>query len=428
MATITRAICCLSATFFVVLAAPGAAADLVLGPEEIVQAGGGDLVVTGYSVPSFAAWNADELPDLIVGDGGGAAPEGKVRVYLNTGTVSFPQFGTCFYAQAGASDLVVPAAGCLGAFPRVVHWDADARKDLLVGQSDGRVKLFLNVHTDGEPRFDAGAFVQVGPTGSEVPIDVGDRATPVVVDWNNDGKKDLVVGALDGKVRLYLNEGTDAAPRFLQALFAAENGADLVVSTGRASPHVRDLDNDGMKDLLAGNTEGELLFYRNTGSDAAPSFSGHVHVAAAGFPIDLPGTPRSRPFVCEWTDDQFLDVLIGAGDGCVHLFPGVAGSGIGGEEPVPAPAIGLMAAYPNPFSTATRIPFVLSGTQPVRLAVHDVAGRRVAVLAAGVLAGGAQQVTWTGRDEAGRPSPAGVYFVRMETDRGVGSAKLVMRR
>jgi hypothetical protein len=66
---------------------PGVAADVVLnfGPEEIVQAGGQDIVVPGYSVPSFADWNNDLLQDLIVGEGGNGAA-GKVRVYLNRGT------------------------------------------------------------------------------------------------------------------------------------------------------------------------------------------------------------------------------------------------------------------------------------------------------------------------------------------------------
>ena len=37
------------------------------------------------------------------------------------------------------------------------------------------------------------------------------------MDWNNDGKKDLLLGkwqSTAGQVRLYLNVGTDAAPVF----------------------------------------------------------------------------------------------------------------------------------------------------------------------------------------------------------------------
>ena len=112
---------------------------LNLGPEQLVQAGDPceDIVGYGSSVPTYADWNNDGKKDLIVGEGsrdffGG---NGKVRVYLNVGTASAPQFSDYFYAQSNGSDLTVPAtAGCLGAFPRVVYWNAgDMCKDLLVG-------------------------------------------------------------------------------------------------------------------------------------------------------------------------------------------------------------------------------------------------------------------------------------------------------
>ena len=66
-----------------------------LGPEEIVKAKGADIVVPGYSVPSFEDWNNDSLKDLIIGEGGGTVP-GKVRIYLNRGTASDPCFVDSF--------------------------------------------------------------------------------------------------------------------------------------------------------------------------------------------------------------------------------------------------------------------------------------------------------------------------------------------
>ena len=87
---------------------------------------------------------------------------------------------------------------------------------------------------------------------------------------------------------------------------------------------------DGRKDILTGNTDGQLFFYSNVGTDEQPSFSGYRPVESDGVPIDLPGSPRSRPFVCYWTGDgrfgpmdAYPDVLIGAGDGKIYLFRGV---------------------------------------------------------------------------------------------------------
>jgi hypothetical protein len=304
----------------------GFASLLRLGPEELVQADGFDIQVPGYSVPSLADWNNDGLADLIVGEGNYANP-GKVRIYLNVGTESQPQFFDYCYAQCAGADLTVPASGCLGCFPRVVYWDMDARKDLLIGLADGTVAIFGNMGTDDNPTFIPGVRVQVTSPGFD--LDVGNRATPTFLDWNSDGMTDLVVGALDGRIHLYINCGCGGAvpPKFYFTDpigdFALEDGWDLTVPSARSSPAVLDLDGDGRKDLLTGNTEGELLLYRNVGTDANPEFSGYSLVESNGVPINLAGSPRSRPFVCDWTGDGYLDVLIGAGDGKIHLYQSV---------------------------------------------------------------------------------------------------------
>jgi len=307
---------------FLTFPAKPAAGQLDFGPEQILQAGGLDIQVPGYSVPSFAHWNDDTLPDLIVGEGSGTATP-KVRVYLNSGSAQSPQFAGWFYAQAAGGDLTTPGGGCLGLFPRTVYWDADGLKDLIVGQADGKIRLFTNVGSEANPTFDAGVFLQAGPAGSKQDISVGARATATVVDWNSDGKKDLVVGALDGRIHIFVNEGTDSAPDFLAQTFAQGGGFDLVVPSSRSSPHVRDVDGDGKKDLISGNTNGQLVEYLNVGSDADPSFSGSRYVQSNGVDIDLFGLPRSRPYVCFWPGDGLLDVLIGAGDGKVHLYEGI---------------------------------------------------------------------------------------------------------
>jgi len=45
-------------------------------------------------------------------------------------------------------------------------------------------------------------------------LNVVDRSATMVIDWNNDGKKDLLVGDGYGYVWLYLNEGTNVDPSF----------------------------------------------------------------------------------------------------------------------------------------------------------------------------------------------------------------------
>jgi hypothetical protein len=315
-----------------------------LGPEEIITAKGKDIVVPGYSVPSFADWNGDHLKDLVVGEGGGGAL-GKIRVYLNVGTESDPCFADFFYAQSKGKDLVFTPEGCLGCFPRVIDWYQDLKNDkyqsrwvdLLVGFGDGTVKVFQNTRrsllstgVDVAPSFDEGTTIMVGPAYLDT-LDVGARATPVFVDWNNDGEVDIVAGGLDGGLHLYYNCGCGGyvPPRFsvspIDGVFAQANGRDLLVPSGRSSPVVMDVDGDGNKDLITGNSDGQILFYKNIGTDALPIFAGYTMVQSNGKPIDLASNLRSRPSLCYWTGskDGYWDLLVGYGDGKIHLYRGI---------------------------------------------------------------------------------------------------------
>lgn len=60
-----------------VVGVPTAMADLSLGAGELVRAGGADIAVPGYSVPSFTHWDDDGLMDLVVGEGSGPMQAGS---------------------------------------------------------------------------------------------------------------------------------------------------------------------------------------------------------------------------------------------------------------------------------------------------------------------------------------------------------------
>jgi hypothetical protein len=100
------------------------------------------------------------------------------------------------------------------------------------------------------------------------------------------------------------------------------------------------------------------------------------------------------------------------------------------DVPAPDPTreAGIIAMGPNPTPGATRIDYALREPGPVRIAILDVAGRRVATLAEGPEPAGAHSVRWFGRrDDASLAAP-GCYFVRLEAGGRRFTKTLVLSR
>jgi hypothetical protein len=68
------------------------------------------------------------------------------------------------------------------------------------------------------------------------PIDLSDgtgHAAPLVVDWDGDGLKDLLVGQFaGGKLRIYRNVGAKGAPKLAKHEWFQAAGQDATVPTG----------------------------------------------------------------------------------------------------------------------------------------------------------------------------------------------------
>ena len=91
------------------------------------------------------------------------------------------------------------------------------------------------------------------------------------------------------------------------------------------------------------------------------------------------------------------------------------------------PGLALLSA--NPFNEGVRLAFsVPPGSGPYAIRVFDLAGRRVAEIAAGTdTAGERAEALWDGRDGRG-PAAAGIYFVRLEHGGGAKTVRTVRLR
>ena len=88
----------------------------------------------------------------------------------------------------------------------------------------------------------------------------------------------------------------------------------------------------------------------------------------------------------------------------------------------------LSAISPNPFNPCTTIAFDLADSGPVELAIFDLRGRLIDVLASGTLEPGRHRVTWSGQNRAGQAMPSGTYCCRLVAGGRVQSMKLVLAK
>jgi hypothetical protein len=154
-------------------------------------------------------------------------------------------------------------------------------------------------------------------TGSANPLngaDAGSRSVPVFVDIDNDCDRDLFVGNADGEILYYRNTGTASAPVFvLQA--GSGNPLDGQDVGSNAKPAFADLDDDGDLDCFVGALDGTIRTYRNTGTVSAPTFQEEFGLPTAG----LDGNPFDGEDVGANASPVFLDF---DGDGDLDCFVG----------------------------------------------------------------------------------------------------------
>lgn len=88
----------------------------------------------------------------------------------------------------------------------------------------------------------------------------------------------------------------------------------------------------------------------------------------------------------------------------------------------------LAPAAPNPFNPTTTLSFTLPVAQDVKLVVFGLDGRVVRTLVSGAQAAGRHEVTWDGRDDAGRAASSGSYLCRLQSGAQVDARKITLMK
>lgn len=237
-------------------------------------------------------------------------PDGEyspfVRAIDRHGVESVVEPGLSFQTTAltGAESAVSGIDIGNNSAPALVDIDNDGDLDMVVGTRFGSLRLFENTGDAFSPVFTeqtAGANPFDG-------IDAGDYAQIAFVDIDNDGDQDAFVGT-----GLYLeNTGTAEAPVFVE-----RTGADNPLD-GQPAGRIAFVDIDADGDMDAVTTRGyngsnRVTLVENTGSADAPNF---VETAFATLGTD----PRATPFLFDVNEDGHIDLLMGLHSGAIGYY------------------------------------------------------------------------------------------------------------
>lgn len=204
----------------------------------------------------------------------------------------------------------------------VVNLGPRHRRDVVSGSQFGDMYYYCNRSAGGLDLEEKRLAVGVRGVALRHPII---HNSPVAYPDPATGLSGLISGG-EGALYWYRFTGrfnADSQPVFADPTPVLEDQAFLYAGS-LPVPTIVDWDGDGVLDIVAGNSEGRVLFFRNCGSNAAPAFDSGVALEAGGRPIhvqpgykgDIQGPGEARwgyisTNVADWNGDGLPDILAG---------------------------------------------------------------------------------------------------------------------
>ena len=221
-------------------------------------------------------YDGDGRPDLVIGD-----DVGNLYMLHNQGGTDVPRFDSPRKLERVRVDI---AAGgnpwCNFVSPAYAQWRPGGTvMDLIMGDGTYASDNIYFLHNSGSterPKFDPKVLLITG--------DGRQHLTARACYWTSKDKPDLLVGERNGPVSLYVNDmgENDIVPKFKPAMPLAAGGNASFAPLGRLA--AADLNGDGKPDLLWTDAQGVVWYSLNTGTAQAPVFAAGTPLKRADAP------------------------------------------------------------------------------------------------------------------------------------------------
>jgi hypothetical protein len=291
------------------------------------------------ALPVIFDYNADNKPDLFVANksfyDNNSNQQSKLALYKNVGNNGNIAFELVDDNYLNLSELGLG----LALYPTFGDLDNDGDKDLIIGDLTGQLHYFENIAGAGNTADFVLAQPGITDANGEV-IDVGQFATPFLIDIDRNGTTDLVIGERNGNLNYYKNTGT---PESYEFSLITENfgGIDLPgdLNEGFAVPLI--LDSDEGYHLFLGSELGNVLHY----FPIEDNLNGDFNLANENI---LPFYEGKRPGIAmgDLSNSPGLEMIVGNLRGGVGFYNTINPDGISENENLD----NLIRLYPNPTS------------------------------------------------------------------------------
>jgi hypothetical protein len=135
------------------------------------------------------------------------------------------------------------------------------------------------------------------------------------VDYDDDGMLDIIVGDRNGFIHYYRRTSEDPITMTKETDLVC---GGVTIDVGyNAAPVCVDWDEDGERDILVGTQGGEVRLYHNDTIDTDPVYNTYSLLQSSGTTINH---YRNCPQVVDMNQDGKKDLLCGANDYSIYYY------------------------------------------------------------------------------------------------------------